>query len=176
MRVGIITGSGSYNWPFLDDARPRVVTWFDTPGQPGRGHWVLDAGPFSEALRRTVLAAARATHDQVVDGGTYGHVDGPRFNTRAEVRALATAGVTAVSQTAGPEAVLAGEAELPMALVGYVTDYANGIAQTPEPVSALVERMAASTGVFATLAAHTLHTLSHLDAVPPAGFVHRFDA
>ena len=50
------------------------------------------------------------------DGGCYGHVDGPRFNTKAEIRGLAPAGVTAVSQTAGPETVLAGEAELPFAL------------------------------------------------------------
>ncbi len=61
------------------------------------------------------------------DGGCYGHVDGPRFNTRAEIRSLALAGVTAVSQTAGPETVLCGEAELPYALLGYATDYANGV-------------------------------------------------
>ncbi len=48
------------------------------------------------------------------DGGCYGHVDGPRFNTRAEIRGLATCGVTAVSQTAGPETTLAGEAEIPL--------------------------------------------------------------
>ena len=40
---------------------------------------------------------------------------------------LRQAGVTAVSQTAGPETVLAGEAVLPYALVGYATDYANGV-------------------------------------------------
>ena len=61
------------------------------------------------------------------DGGCYGHVDGPRFNTRTEIRTLAAAGVTAVSQTGGPETVLSGEAEIPYALVGYATDYANGV-------------------------------------------------
>ena len=35
--------------------------------------------------------------------------------------------MTAVSQTAGPETVLAGEAEIPYALLGYATDYANGV-------------------------------------------------
>ena len=56
----------------------------------------------------------------VRDGGCYGHVDGPRFNTRAEIRGLAACGVTAVSQTAGPETVLCGEAELPYALLGFL--------------------------------------------------------
>ena len=79
------------------------------------------------------------------DGGCYGHVDGPRFNTRAEIRGLAAAGVTAVSQTAGPETVLAGEAELPFALVGYATDYANGVQAEATPVERLLELIAAST-------------------------------
>ena len=51
----------------------------------------------------------------------------PRFNTRTEIAQLAAAGVTAVSQTAGPETVLCGEAELPYALMGFATDYANGV-------------------------------------------------
>ena len=72
------------------------------------------------------------------DGGCYGHVDGPRFNTRAEIRGLAAAGVTAVSQTAGPETVLCGEAELPYALLGFLTDYANGVKDEATPVETLV--------------------------------------
>ena len=67
------------------------------------------------------------------DGGCYGHVDGPRFNTRAEIRGLAACGVTAVSQTAGPETVLCGEAELPYALLGFLTDYANGVKRRGDP-------------------------------------------
>ena len=87
------------------------------------------------------------------DGGCYGHVDGPRFNTRAEIRGLAACGVTAVSQTAGPETVLSGEAELPYALLGFLTDYANGVHEEPTPVETLIEMMAASTETFAARAA-----------------------
>ncbi|EST38300.1 phosphorylase [Streptomycetaceae bacterium MP113-05] len=147
-----------------------TCTWYDAPGAAGRGHWIFDR-PFSEPLRQELTAAATHTSAPVLDGGTYGHVDGPRFNSRSEIRALAQAGVTAVSQTAGPEAVLAGEAELPMALVGYVTDYANGVAPEPEPVEALLERMTASTEIFATLAEQALPAL---ETVTPAGFVYRF--
>ena len=84
------------------------------------------------------------------DGGCYGHVDGPRFNTRSEIRMLMGAGVTAVSQTAGPETVLAGEAKLPYALLGYATDYANGVKpEAPTPVEELIRLVAASTETFA---------------------------
>jgi purine nucleoside phosphorylase len=90
----------------------------------------------------------------VRDGGCYGHVDGPRFNTRAEIRMLQAAGVVAVSQTAGPEAVLCGEARLPYALLGYATDYANGVREEPTPVAELLRLIGASAATFAgTIAA-----------------------
>ena len=122
-----------------------LCTLYDTPGDPRRGHWIFE-GPFSEERAR---GAARGRAGQPAwpsrDGGCYGHVDGPRFNTRAEIRSLALAGVTAVSQTAGPETVLCGEAELPYALLGYATDYANGVTEEPTPVEELLRLIGAST-------------------------------
>src|SRR5687767_10450193 len=119
---------------FLANRLPdgSICTLHTEPGKPGRGHWIYDR-PFSEPLRRALLDAAREVDHPVRDGGCYGHVDGPRFNTRTEIRMLAAAGVTAVSQTAGPETVLCGEAELPFALVGYATDYANGVQAEATP-------------------------------------------
>ena len=108
------------------------------------------------------------------DGGCYGHVDGPRFNTRAEIRSLALAGVTAVSQTAGPETVLCGEAELPYALLGYATDYANGVMEEATPVEELLRLIAASTEVFATVLAAAVPKLAGQDLSPP-GVVYRFE-
>ena len=130
-----------------------LCTFYAEAGDPRRGHWIYE-DPFAPALRAALLvgAAARAAC-AMRDGGCYGHVDGPRFNTRAEIRGLAAAGVTAVSQTAGPETVLAGEAELPFALVGYATDYANGVQAEATPVARLLELIAASTDAFARVLA-----------------------
>ncbi len=262
MKVGVITGSGSYDWPGLDDRRPREVrtsygsamvtegrlgqvpvvhlsrhgagharlshqvthranlaalreaevdclisltvcgavdpslqpgslivfddlyfpsnrlpdgspcTWYDEPGASGRGHWILQQ-PYSEPVRQALLTAGQGGSTSVRNGGCYGYVDGPRFNTRTEIAALAAAGVTAISQTAGPEVVLAGEAELPMALLGFVTDYANGVVPEPEPVDALRERMAASGAIFAEVVERAV---VGLDTVTPAGVVYRFDS
>ena len=110
----------------------------------------------------------------VRDGGCYGHVDGPRFNSRAEIRSLALAGVTAVSQTAGPETVLCGEAELPYALLGYATDYANGAAPEPTPVAELLRLIDASKEVLARVIAAALPRLAEA-ALEPAGVMYRFD-
>ena len=136
----------------LDDG--SICTFFDTPGERGRGHWIYD-GPFSAPLRPVLVEAGREAGREVRDGGCYGHVDGPRFNTRAEIAQLAACGVTAVSQTAGPETVLAGELELPYALIGFATDYANGVKpEAPTPVEELIRLVEASTATFArTLAA-----------------------
>ena len=146
-----------------------LCTWHDTPGATGRGHWIFGQ-PFSEPIRVAFIGAGETTGAPVRAGGCYGHVDGPRFNSRSEIAALAACGVTAVSQTAGPEVVLAGEAGLPMALAGFVTDYANGVGE-PEPVEALLARMRESTGILAALVEETLPRIGELS---PAGTVHRF--
>ena len=141
---------------FLANRLPdgSLCTLHTEPGAPGRGHWIFDL-PFSEPLRRALLDGAADAGFAARDSGCYGHVDGPRFNTRAEIRMLMQAGVTAVSQTAGPETVLAGEAKLPYALLGYATDYANGVKpDEPTPIEELIRLVGASTETFAlTLAA-----------------------
>ena len=147
----------------------ELCTLFSEPGGKGRGHWIFDR-PFSEELRRA-LAHGAAEIGVASSAGCYGHVDGPRFNSRTEIAALAALGVRAVSQTAGPEVVLAGEAGLPMALVGYTTDYANAVADRPEPVEALGARMAQSTVVFSALVAATVPRIGELEV---SGSVHRF--
>jgi len=145
----------------------RICTLYDTPGAAGRGHWIHHDSPFSEPLRAALLDGARAAGHAVRDGGTYGHVDGPRFNTKAELRMLMSCGVTAVSQTAGPETVLAGEAGLPYALLGYATDYANGVKpEDPTPVSKLVELIEASTDTFARTLGAALPLLAGTEVEP----------
>ncbi len=120
------------------------------PGDPSRGHWILHGGPFSEGVRAALLGAAADAGQVVRERGVYGHVDGPRFNTPSEIAQLAGCGVTAVSQTAGPETVLCGELELPYALIGFVTDYANEVQPgEPTPVQTLIGLMARSSATFA---------------------------
>ena len=149
-----------------------LCTFYAEPGDPRRGHWIFE-DPYAPPLRAALLEAGARAGLRIRDGGCYGHVDGPRFNTKAEIRGLAAAGVTAVSQTAGPETVLAGEAELPFALVGYATDYANGVQAEATPIERLLELIAASTDAFATLLSTALPLIAGA-APAPAGVVYRF--
>ena len=150
-----------------------LCTFFLEAGDRRRGHWIYE-DPFAPALRAALLAGAEAAGHPMRDRGCYGHVDGPRFNTKAEIRGLAACGVTAVSQTAGPETVLAGELELPYALMGYITDYANGVADEPTPVETLLEMMGRSTAVLAAVLEAALPRVDAA-ALGPAGIVYRFE-
>jgi purine nucleoside phosphorylase len=149
-----------------------LCTFFVQEADPDRGHWVLHGGPFSDALRGALLDGAAAAGHDARDGGVYGHVDGPRFNTPAEIAQLAACGVTAVSQTGGPETVLCGELELPYALIGFVTDYANEVRPgEPTPIATLTRLMGSSTHVFAAVLAKTVTRLRApgAPAVQPGG-------
>ena len=160
---------------FLANRLPdgSICTLHTEPGVAGRGHWIYDR-PFSEPLRAALLAGASEAGLEVRDGGCYGHVDGPRFNTRTEIAMLRACGVTAVSQTAGPETVLAGEAEIPYALIGYATDYANGISVEPTPVSELMSLIQASPLAFAATLTAALPHVQSAD-LEPVGTHFRFD-
>ena len=80
------------------------------------------------------------------------------------------------SQTAGPETVLCGEAELPYGLIGYATDYANGVSEVATPVEELLRLIGASSDVFAGVIEHALPALAALPEPPkPPGVIYRFE-
>ena len=160
---------------FLANRLPdgSICTLHTEPGRPGRGHWIAE-DPFSPALRAALLAGAAHAGLDARDGGCYGHVDGPRFNTKAEIRMLASCGVTAVSQTAGPETVLAGEAGIPFALLGYATDYANGVQDEATPVEELIRLIGASPEAFAATLRAALPRIDGA-SLEPVGTYFRFD-
>jgi purine nucleoside phosphorylase len=149
-----------------------LCTFHTEPGDPARGHWIHER-PFSDAARQALLSGCSDAGAQARDGGCYAHTNGPRFETRVEIRALASAGVTAVSQTAGPETVLAGEAELPYGLLGYMTNYANGVgeATTAEEFQRLID---SSGEVLGSVLETALPRLADAE-LAPVGTVHHFE-
>jgi purine nucleoside phosphorylase len=161
---------------FISNRLPdgSLCTFCVEPGDPQRGHWILHGSPFSADVRSALLRAVGERGHAARDGGTYGHVDGPRFNTPTEIAQLRACGVVAVSQTGGPETVLCGELELPFALIGFVTDYANEVVPgATTPVSELIELMGQSPALFADVLAGTVGSLA-VATPEPAGTMYRF--
>jgi purine nucleoside phosphorylase len=93
-----------------------------------RGHSVPG---FDAEWRRVVISAwSSLTKTELEDGGVYAQTIGPRFETPAEVRALAEV-ADMVGMTIAAEAVLAGEAALAYAAVCSIDNLGNGIQDKP---------------------------------------------
>ncbi len=155
----------------LPNGEPCTV--FTEPGDPKRGHFI-GREPFSPHLRRKMELAAGDLGIEATVGGIYAHTNGPRFETRAEIKALNAAGVSAVSQTCGPETVLAGELELPYGLVGFPVNYATGVAE-PEPKEELDRLLELSAKVLPRLVLRTVEGLEEKDLAFDYGYVYRFE-
>ncbi|MBX5436835.1 MAG: S-methyl-5'-thioadenosine phosphorylase [Alicyclobacillaceae bacterium] len=122
---------------FLDFTKTRPVTFFES----GRVVHVDMTDPYCGRLRQALAKTARRLGLAVRAGGTYVCVEGPRFETTAEIRLFQAFGGHVVGMTSVPEVVLAKEAELCYATVCMVTNYgagigaADGTAGAPEPLT-----------------------------------------
>ncbi len=119
---------------FLDLTRQRVLTFFDGSTPEGVVHTdVLE--PYHPAIRREILEAASSAGQPIRDGGVYACFEGPRFETRAEIRLAALAGADVAGMTGVPEVTLAAEAGLRYAAVSLVVNPATGVGDATEPIT-----------------------------------------
>ena len=109
---------------FLDFTRQRAATVFDR-----YGHRHVDVTePFCPRLRDLVLTAAIDAAFDMTGRGTYVTVEGPRYETRAEVEAFARLGGDVVGMTCATEAIMARELGLCYSAVALVSNFGAGIA------------------------------------------------
>ena len=160
---------------FPDNALPggEVCTIFTEPGDPERGHLVWTE-PFAPRLRRRLALAAGELALGVTPGGIYAHTNGPRFETQAEIRWLGSVGATAVSQTCGPEVVLAAELGISYGLVGFPVNYATGVAEQ-ESREELGRLLALSSEVLPRLVLRATEMLEEGDLTFDHGYVYRVE-
>lgn len=120
---------GSFVCPDDFYAPETAPTFYDDP----RGHSVPG---FDPDWRKAILDTWREqSSTELVDGGVYAQTIGPRFETPAEVRALARV-ADVVGMTLAAETVLAREASLAYAAVCSVDNLANGLSEEPLTVEA----------------------------------------
>ncbi len=120
----------------------------------GRDHTFHEAGdpiphvdftdPYTPAWRAEILEALRSTGIEFADGATYAAVQGPRFESAAEIRRFRNDGCSIIGMTGMPEAALAREAGLDYAAICPVANLAAGLSEvelTAEEVFAAVSPM-----------------------------------
>jgi 5'-methylthioadenosine phosphorylase len=151
------TGSLRLDWPVgtvvcPDDFYAPYV--YDTVHEDARSHTIPE---FDRPWRARLLETWNThTATPIVDGGTYAQTRGPRFETPAEVRALAQVG-DLVGMTIAAECILSKEIGLAYAAVCVVDNLANGL--DPEPLT--MEQF------HAAVTANRSALLANLDTVLP---------
>lgn len=105
---------------FIDFTKGRVETF--SPGS-----FVDVSMPYSPFLVKRILDASVALRIKTHPGATYVCTEGPRFETKAEIKMFGKLGADVVGMTQVPEVVLAAEAGIPYAVVAVVTNFAAGM-------------------------------------------------
>lgn len=114
---------------FIDFTKNRSFTFFD-----GEGGLVVHTDftePYCGSMRKVIQEAAAELDLELHPKGCYVCVEGPRFETPAEITAYRRLGGDVVGMTNVPEVVLAREAGLCYAVVATVTNLAAGISSAP---------------------------------------------
>ncbi|NMB26116.1 MAG: S-methyl-5'-thioadenosine phosphorylase [Firmicutes bacterium] len=124
---------------FIDFTKNRPFTFFD--GKDGTVVHTDFTTPYCGQMRQLILGAAQDLRLDVHAQGCYVCVEGPRFETPAEIVAFGRLGGDVVGMTNVPEVVLAREAGICYAVIAMVTNYAAGISPTPLTHEEVVEVM-----------------------------------
>lgn len=100
--------------------------------------------PYDAALRERLVSAARSLNIPLKTGLCYVSVDGPRYETSAEIRAFAALGGDVVGMTGAPEAIVSKELGIKYASIVAATNWGAGIQEkvSHEEVVAMMTRVA----------------------------------
>ncbi len=108
----------------IDYTHGRLTSFCDVDNAPV-DHIDLSE-PYTDSLRQYLLKVGRDNAINLVDGGVYGATQGPRLETRAEVKRMLRDGCDLVGMTGMPEAALARELKLEYACIALVANWAAG--------------------------------------------------
>ena len=109
----------------IDYSSGREHSYFD--GSDGVVRHVDFSEPYSARLRTCLKQAAEQLQLSIVDAGTYGCTNGPRFETAAEIERMRRDGCSIVGMTGMPEAALARELDIEYACLAIVVNWAAGV-------------------------------------------------
>lgn len=128
---------------FIEFTKNRNCSFFNYDGtQKGKAISHVDVTePYCGRLSNILLEAGKMAGADVSDGATYCCMEGPRYETSAEVKMLRMLGGDVAGHTSFPEQVLAREAEICYASIGIVSSMAAGIAEEHITAGVVEDRM-----------------------------------
>lgn len=157
IRKDCVVGSIVVPDQIIDYTHGRESTFFDGGEDPVEH--IDFSYPYNEALRQALINSARKVGDiPVIDEGVYGATQGPRLETAAEIRRMASDGCTIVGMTGMPEASLAAELGMAYACCGVVINPAAGTDNKPVDTDALPAAITAAMDNARSVLTHALRT------------------
>ncbi|TFH12517.1 MAG: S-methyl-5'-thioinosine phosphorylase [Nitrosomonadales bacterium] len=108
----------------IDHTYGRKFTYFEDAEKPVTH--IDFTEPYCAITRGYILKAAKIGNEEIIDGGVYAAMQGPRLETAAEINKLEREGADMVGMTGMPEAALAKELGLRYATIAVVANYAAG--------------------------------------------------
>jgi len=165
LSIGAVGGMGYEITPgmiivcdqIIDMTKNRDSTFFD-----GDEVTHIDfTEPYCPELRESLFKAGENSGIELRKSGTYVCVNGPRLETRAEIKMFLNMGIDIVGMTAMPEAALAREAEICLAGVAVVTNYAAGITGKRLTTTEVLVTMKETATRVGNLLLETLHLIPH---------------
>lgn len=114
---------------FIDFTRMRRTTFFDNPDGPVV-HTDLTQ-PYCPTVAECLISACRLNGELSEPRAVYVAVDGPRYETPAEIRLYSSWGGHVIGMTGFPEVALAREAGLCYGGIAVVSNLASGLSPTP---------------------------------------------
>ncbi len=121
----------------VDFTKRREYTFFDgttpievEPNKVITGVAHVDfTEPYCPEIRNALIKSCDLQNISCHTKGTYVAMEGPRFETFAEVKLLSSWGLDVVGMTQSPEAILARELTMCYGVISIVTNYAAGISK-----------------------------------------------
>lgn len=123
---------------FIDFTDGREATFFDTPGDFKHTDMTEPYSPYLRDLIKKIFDKMKIKSH---NSGTYVTMNGPRYETKAEIKMLRLLGGDLVGMTGTPEVILANELGIQYASIGIVTNFAAGISNKKISHEEVVEMM-----------------------------------
>ncbi len=121
----------------VDMTKGRPSTFYEE----GEVYHIDFTYPFCPQLRTDLIEVAKTLGLSVYDDGIYVCTEGPRLETKQEIKFFACMGADVVGMTAMPEAVLARELQICYSTVAVVTNHAAGVTPAKLTVTEVKDAM-----------------------------------
>lgn len=126
LRADIPPGTLAVLRDFIDFTKRRESSFFEAAGSSAHTDFTT---PYCPRLSDLLVNSCRSEGISCVDDAVYVGVEGPRYESPAEVRMFASWGGSVVGMTNVPEVVLAREAGICYGALAVVTNYASGLSR-----------------------------------------------